>query len=63
MYGSAREGPKGNAPAFMRREKVGTGKGPKVARAKITSIDLEESCRTEKPLDLDLLKLASVLAN
>ena len=28
----------------------------------ITSIDLEESCRTEKPLDLDLLKLASVLA-
>ena len=29
---------------------------------KMTSIDLEESCRTEKPLDLDLLKLASVLA-
>lgn len=24
------EGPKNNAPAFMRREKVGTGKGPKV---------------------------------
>ncbi len=24
------EGPKDNAPAFMRREKVGTGKGPKV---------------------------------
>jgi len=31
-------------------------------KGKITSIDLEESCRTEKPLDLNLLKLASVLA-
>jgi 6-phosphofructokinase 1 len=31
-------------------------------KGKVTSIDLEESCRTEKPLDLDLLKLASVLA-
>jgi 6-phosphofructokinase 1 len=31
-------------------------------KGKITSIDMEESCRTEKPLDLDLLKLASVLA-
>ena len=31
-------------------------------KGKITSIDLEESCRTEKLLDLDLLKLASVLA-
>jgi 6-phosphofructokinase 1 len=31
-------------------------------KGQITSIDLEESCRTEKPLDLDLLKLASVLA-
>ncbi len=29
---------------------------------KITSIDLEESCSTEKPLDLSLLKLASILA-
>lgn len=29
---------------------------------KITSIDLEESCRTEKPLDLSLLKLATVLS-
>ena len=28
----------------------------------ITSIDLEESCKREKPLDLDLLRLASVLA-
>ena len=31
-------------------------------KGRITSIDLEESCRTEKTLDLDLLKLASVLA-
>jgi 6-phosphofructokinase 1 len=29
---------------------------------KITSIDLEKSCRTEKPLDLNLLKLATVLS-
>lgn len=29
---------------------------------KITSIDLEKSCRTEKPLDLSLLKLATVLS-
>lgn len=29
---------------------------------KITSIDLEESCKTEKKLDLDLLELASVLS-
>lgn len=29
---------------------------------KITGIDLEESCRTEKPLDLSLLKLATVLS-
>ena len=28
----------------------------------ITSIELEKSCKTEKPLDLDLLKLANVLA-
>jgi 6-phosphofructokinase 1 len=28
----------------------------------ITSIDLEKSCRTEKPLDLSLLDLAKVLA-
>jgi len=28
----------------------------------ITSIELETSCKTEKPLDLDLLKLANVLA-
>jgi 6-phosphofructokinase 1 len=28
---------------------------------KITSMDLEKSCKTDKPLDLDLLKLASVL--
>jgi 6-phosphofructokinase 1 len=29
---------------------------------KITSIELEESCRTEKPLDLNLLQLAKILA-
>jgi len=29
---------------------------------KIASVDLNESCRTEKPLDLDLLELAHVLA-
>jgi 6-phosphofructokinase 1 len=29
---------------------------------KITSIDLKKSCETEKPLDLNLLKLAKVLA-
>lgn len=29
---------------------------------KITSIDLKKSCETQKPLDLDLLKLAKVLA-
>jgi len=29
---------------------------------KITSIELEKSCRTEKPLDFSLLKLAKVLA-
>jgi 6-phosphofructokinase 1 len=31
-------------------------------KGKITSIDLEKSCRTEKPLDLSLLKLATVLS-
>ena len=31
-------------------------------RGKITSIELEKSCRTEKPLDLNLLKLANILA-
>jgi 6-phosphofructokinase 1 len=29
---------------------------------KVTSMELEKSCKTEKPLDLDLLKLADVLA-
>jgi 6-phosphofructokinase 1 len=29
---------------------------------KITSMELEKSCKTEKPLDLNLLKLANVLA-
>lgn len=31
-------------------------------KGRITSIELEKSCRTEKPLDLSLLKLANVLA-
>ena len=31
-------------------------------RGKITSIELEKSCKTEKPLDLNLLKLANILA-
>jgi 6-phosphofructokinase 1 len=30
-------------------------------KGRISSIDLEKSCKTDKPLDLDLLKLASVL--
>jgi len=29
---------------------------------RITSIELEKSCKMEKPLDLDLLKLANILA-
>ena len=31
-------------------------------KGRITSIELEKSCKTEKPLDLKLLRLASVLA-
>ncbi len=31
-------------------------------KGEITSIDLEESCKKEKPLNLELLKLAKVLA-
>ena len=31
-------------------------------KGKITSLELEKSCKTEKPLDLDLLQLANVLA-
>jgi 6-phosphofructokinase 1 len=41
------------------------GKGGRVVglqNGKITSIGLEESCNSEKPLDLNLLKLAKVLA-
>lgn len=34
----------------------------RLQNGEITSIDLEESCKREKPLDLDLLRLASVLA-
>jgi 6-phosphofructokinase 1 len=41
------------------------GKGKQVVglqNGKITSIDLKKSCATEKPLDLNLLKLAKALA-
>jgi len=31
-------------------------------KGEITSIELEKSCKTEKPLDLNLLKLANILA-
>jgi len=31
-------------------------------KGRITSIELEKSCKTEKPLDLNLLKLANILA-
>jgi len=31
-------------------------------KGEITSIELERSCKTKKPLDLDLLKLANILA-
>ncbi len=31
-------------------------------KGRITNIKLEKSCKTEKPLDLDLLKLANILA-
>jgi len=33
-----------------------------IQKGKITSIELEKSCQTEKPLDLNLLQLANVLA-
>jgi len=48
------------AVEFMTKEQgnriVGLQKG------KVTNMELEESCKTEKPLDLNLLKLADVLA-
>jgi 6-phosphofructokinase 1 len=46
-------------------ELLSKGQGSRAAvlqNGKITSIGLEESCKTEKPLDLSLLNLASVLA-
>ncbi|HUW49281.1 MAG TPA: 6-phosphofructokinase, partial [Patescibacteria group bacterium] len=46
-------------------ELLSRGQGSKVVvlrNGKITSIELEESCKTEKILDLSLLNLASVLA-
>lgn len=41
------------------------GQGNKIVglqKGRITSIDLQESCKTRKPLDLELYKLASILA-
>jgi 6-phosphofructokinase 1 len=41
-------------------------KGNRVVRlqnGKVTSIELDKSCKTEKPLDLSLLRLAKVLAS
>ena len=40
------------------------GKGNRIVglqRGKVTSVDLEETCKNEKPLDLNLLRLARVL--
>jgi len=31
-------------------------------KGRITSIELEKSCKTKKPLNLNLLKLANILA-
>jgi len=46
-------------------ELLSEGRGSKAVglqNGKITSIELEESCKTEKPLDLSLVNLARVLA-
>jgi 6-phosphofructokinase 1 len=46
-------------------ELLSKGQGNRVVglqNGKITSIELEKSCKTEKPLDLSLLRLASTLA-
>jgi 6-phosphofructokinase 1 len=46
-------------------ELLSEGKGNRVIglrNGKVTSIELEKSCKIEKPLDLNLLKLAKVLA-
>jgi len=55
------------ANLFARKavELLATGQGSQIVglqKGVITSIDLEKSCRTEKPLDLQLLKLAEMLA-
>jgi len=55
------------ANLFARKavELLATGRGSQIVGLKkgvITSVDLEKSCRTEKPLDLQLLKLAEMLA-
>ena len=38
------------------------GRAVVLQNGKITSMELEESCKTEKPIDLSLLNLARVLA-
>jgi len=46
-------------------ELLSKGQGDRMVglqKGRITSVDLEESCKTEKPLDLNLLKLANTLA-
>lgn len=46
-------------------ELLSKGQGSRIVglqKGRITSIELEKSCKTEKPLDLNLLKLASILA-
>jgi len=46
-------------------ELLSEGQGSRIVglqHGRITSIELEKSCKTEKPLDLNLLKLARVLA-
>ena len=46
-------------------EQLSGGQGSRIVglqNGKVTSLGLEESCKTEKPLDLDLLNLAKTLA-
>jgi 6-phosphofructokinase 1 len=46
-------------------ELLSKGQGDRIVglqKGRVTSIELEKSCKTEKPLDLNLLKLANILA-
>jgi len=46
-------------------ELLSKGQGHRIVglqKGRVTSIELEKSCKTEKPLDLSLLKLANILA-